>query len=125
MIRCNVKGNFKNSLGILNRVLKTDYMSVLRKYAEEGVEALKEATPVRTGKTAASWNYEITREGSSIVINWTNSNIVNGIPIAVILDMGHGTRGGGYVQGRNYISPAIQPIFDVIAEKAWKEVTGN
>lgn len=125
MIRCNVKGNFKNSLGILNRVLKTDYMSVLRKYAEEGVEALKEATPVRTGKTAASWNYEITREGSSIVINWTNSNIVNGIPIAVILDMGHGTRGGGYVQGRNYISPAIQPIFDIIAEKAWKEVTGN
>ena len=125
MIQCTVKGDFKNSLGILNRILKTDYMSILEKYAEQGVEALAAATPVRTGKTAASWDYSITRESGSIVITWTNSNVVNGIPIAVILDMGHGTRGGGYVQGRNFISPAIQPVFDEIADKAWKEVTRN
>lgn len=123
MIRCTVKGNFKKTRSFLKRSLKLDFESLLVKYAEEGVEALKSATPVVTGKTAESWGYEIKKEPGIISIYWTNSNIENGIPIAVILDYGHATGTGGYVQGRHFISPAIQPIFDKIANAAWKEVT--
>lgn len=123
MIRCTVKGNFDQTKSFLKRALKLDFESLLIKYAEEGVEALKSATPVVTGKTANSWGYEIKKEPGVISIYWTNSNIERGIPIAVILDYGHATGTGGYVQGRHYISPAIQPIFDKIANAAWKEVT--
>lgn len=122
MIRCTVKGDFKKTDSFLKRLRKLDFESVLKKYAEEGVKVLSSATPVVTGKTAASWNYEIVREDHQISIFWTNSNMNDGVPIAVILDYGHGTGWGGYVQGRHYISPAIQPVFDRIAEAAWKEV---
>jgi hypothetical protein len=87
------------------------------------VAALKSATPVDTGLTANSWYYKIERTKSSISITFNNSNIQNGVPIAIILQYGHGTRNGGWVQGRDYINPAIQPIFDKITEQAWKEVT--
>lgn len=123
MISCTVKGDFKNTKSFLKRGRQLNFERLLKKYAEEGVEALSSATPVRTGLTAASWTYEIIREPHSISIFWNNTNLENGIPIAVILNFGHGTANGGYVQGRHFIDPAIQPIFDQIADAAWKEVT--
>lgn len=125
MIRCTVKGDFKKTRTFLKRIQKTDLGSLLKRYAEEGVKALSSATPVVTGKTAASWDYEIVEERNCISIYWTNSNVNDGVNIAVILDYGHGTGWGGYVQGRHYISPAIQPVFDEIADAAWKEVMKN
>ena len=98
-------------------------MSDLDKYGKEGVAALASATPVDTGLTASSWSYEIKQKNGSISISFKNSNIQNGVPIAIILQYGHGTRNGGWVQGRDYINPAIQPIFDRIANDAWREVT--
>ena len=123
MITCKVKGDFKKLKSFLKRNRQAEIESLLTQYAEEGVNALKAATPVRTGKTAESWQYEIVKEHNKYMINWTNSNVNNGVPIAVILEYGHGTGWGGYVQGRHYISPAIRPIFDKIADNAWKEVT--
>lgn len=125
MIRCTVKGDFKKTKSFLKRARNVDLRSLLTRYAEEGVKALSSATPVVTGKTAASWDYEIVQERNRISIFWTNSNKNEGVPIAVILEYGHGTGWGGYVQGRHYISPAIQPVFDDIAEAAWKEVAKN
>ena len=95
----------------------------LDKYGNQGVAALSSATPVDTGLTAASWYYEIEQKPGSTVITFCNSNIQNGIPIAIILQYGHATGNGGWVQGRDYINPALRPVFDKIAEKAWKEVT--
>ena len=102
-----------------------DFFRNLEKYAREGVTALASATPVDSGTTAASWGYEIQKRHGKVSIYWTNSNINNGVPIAVILQYGHGTNNGGYVQGRDYINPAIRPIFDKIADNAWKEVTSK
>lgn len=90
-----------------------------------GVDALSAATPVDTGKTAASWGYVITRTSDTATITWTNSNVNNGVPIALILQYGHGTGTGGYVKGRDYIKPAIRPVFDELANELWKEVTGR
>lgn len=123
MVRCIVRGDFKNTTNFIKRIRKLDFEHVLTKYAEEGVKALASATPVRTGKTASSWSYEIKKERKQISIYWTNSNFNNNVPIAVIIDYGHATQSGAYVSGRHYISPAIRPIFDQIAEAAWKEVT--
>lgn len=125
MIRCIVKGNFNNTRKFLKRSSKLDVASILRKYADRGVEALRSATPVDTGKTADSWSYDIVEQNGTASIFWTNSNVNQNVNIAVILDYGHGTGWGGYVQGRHYISPAIQPIFDQIADAAWKEVTNS
>lgn len=125
MIRCTVKGDFKKTSNFLKRIRKLDFDSILEKYGEEGVEALSSVTPVRTGKTAASWDYYIEKLPGQVSIYWTNSNIVNNIPIVVILDYGHGTSTGGYVQGRHFISPAIRPVFDKIADAAWKEVNNK
>ncbi len=123
MISINHKGDFSNLKRYLERVKKTAKFSVLDKYGEAGVAALASATPVDTGLTARSWYYEIERSDESTVIVFKNSNIQNGVPIAVILQYGHGTRNGGWVQGRDYINPAIQPIFDKIVNDAWREVT--
>ena len=123
MVRCIVRGDFKNTTNFIKRIRKLDFEHVLIKYAEEGVKALASATPVRTGKTASSWSYEIKKERKQVAIYWTNSNIIDYVPIAVIIDYGHATQSGAYVSGRHYISPAIRPIFDQIAEAAWKEVT--
>lgn len=125
MIRCTVKGDFKRTNSLLKRIMKLDFESVLNQYAEQGVEALKSATPIDTGETADAWDYEIVKESGRVSIYWTNSNENQGIQIAVILNYGHGTGNGGYVAGRHYISPAIQPVFDQIADAAWKEVTKN
>ena len=124
MIRYRQKGSFKNLTMFLERAQKTFDVSSLDKYGQQGVAALASATPVETGKTASSWYYEIIRSKGSVSISFFNSNIQNGVPIAVILQYGHGTGTGGWVQGRDYINPAIQPIFDQIANDAWREVTG-
>lgn len=123
MITFKHRGNFNNTERFFKRAQKMDFYKNLEKYARAGVAALASATPVDTGLTAASWDYEIRKEKNKVSIYWTNSNIQNGVPIAVILQYGHGTNNGGYVRGRDYINPAIQPIFDQIAESAWKEVT--
>lgn len=123
MITFKHRGNFDNTERFFKRAQKMDFYKNLEKYARAGVAALASATPVDTGLTAASWDYEIRKEKNKVSIYWTNSNIQNGVPIAVILQYGHGTNNGGYVQGRDYINPAIQPIFDQIAKSAWKEVT--
>lgn len=116
------KGNFRNSETFLRKASRLNINQILERYAKEGVEALREATPKNTGTTANSWHYKIERSNDRIAIVWSNSNIVNGVPIAVILQYGHGTRNGGYVEGIDYINPAMKPIFDRIAERAWGEV---
>lgn len=123
MISFRQKGDFKKLSTYLERVKEAAKIGVLDKYGQAGVAALASATPTRTGKTASSWGYEIERQNGSIAIVFKNTNINKGVPIAIILQMGHGTGTGGWVQGRDYINPAIQPIFDKIAEDAWKEVT--
>lgn len=105
------------------RVREAARIGVLDKYGREGVAALASATPIDTGVTANSWYYEINRQNGSVSIEFKNSNINNGVPIAIILQYGHATGNGGWVQGRDYINPAIQPIFDTIADNAWREVT--
>jgi hypothetical protein len=123
MIEFRQKGDFSKLTSYLERVKEAAKIGVLDKYGREGVAALASATPVDTGKTASSWYYEIKRQNGSAAITFYNSNINEGVPIAVILQYGHGTRNGGWVQGRDYINPAIQPIFDKIANNAWREVT--
>lgn len=95
---------------------------ILNKYGQAGVDALAAATPVKSGLTASSWYYEVEQGNGSATITFANSNINEGVPIAIILQYGHGTGTGGWVQGRDYINPAIQPIFDQMSEEAWKEV---
>lgn len=123
MISFRQKGDFKKLSTYLERVKEAAKIGVLDKYGQAGVAALASATPTKTGKTASSWTYEIERQNGSVAIVFNNTNINKGVPIAIILQMGHGTGTGGWVQGRDYINPAIQPIFDKIAEDAWREVT--
>lgn len=123
MITFKQKGDFSKLTKYLDKVNKTVKLNDLDKYGREGVAALQSATPVNTGLTARSWYYEIVKENGATKINFCNSNIQNGVPIAIILQYGHGTRQGGWVEGRDYINPAIQPIFDRITDEAWREVT--
>lgn len=123
MITFRQKGDFSNLTRYLERVKGAVNLSLLDKYGREGVAALSSATPVDSGETANSWYYEVENKNGSATISFYNSNIQNGVPIAIILQYGHGTGTGGWVQGRDYINPAIQPIFDKIANEAWKEVT--
>lgn len=123
MISFRQKGDFKKLNSYLERLEEVIKLGKLNKYGERGVSALASATPVDTGLTASSWQYSINREKDSVSISFENTNINNGVSIAILLQYGHGTRNGGYVQGRDYINPAIQPLFDRIAEEAWKEVT--
>ena len=97
----------------------------LRKYGEKGVNALKEATPKDSGLTATSWKYKIEKEAGKTSLTFYNSNVQNGVPIAIILQYGHGTRNGGWVEGYDYINPAIRPIFKELADAAWREVKGK
>lgn len=124
MISFRSKGDFRNVEKALKHSLGFRYRSVLEKYAREGVRALAAATPVDTGETASSWDYEIVEEAGRISVHWVNNNVQNGVNIALILQYGHGTGTGGYVQGIDYINPALKPIFDQMAESAWKEVSG-
>lgn len=123
MISFTHKGDFSKTTKFLERAKSVARISRFDKFGQQGVSALAAATPVETGKTANSWYYEITNEKGSTTISFLNSNSQNGVPIAIILQYGHGTRNGGWVQGRDYINPAIQPLFDRIADEAWREVT--
>ena len=123
MISFRHKGDYSKVTRYLEKVKASARLGILDKYGREGVAALESATPVRTGLTARSWSYEIEHANGSATITFNNSNIQNGVPIAIILQYGHGTGTGGWVEGRDYINPAIQPIFDKIADDAWREVT--
>lgn len=123
MISFRQKGDFSKLTRYFERVKEVVRLGDLDKYGQEGVAALASATPVRTGVTANSWYYKISNKGGRAVISFHNSNIQNGVPIAIILQFGHGTRNGGWVEGRDYINPAIRPVFEKIAKDAWEEVT--
>ena len=123
MVTFRQKGDFSKLTRFLEKAKEVVHLGDLNKYGRAGVAALASATPVDSGETAGSWYYKITNKSDSAVISFRNSNIQNGVPIAIILQYGHGTGTGGWVQGRDYINPAIQPIFDQIANNAWREVT--
>ena len=123
MITIEHKGDFTKLTRYLERLKETVRLGILDKYGRKGVDALSSATPLDSGKTASSWYYEIEHVRDSATIIFKNSNVNDGVLIAIILQYGHGTGTGGWVAGRDYINPAIQPIFDEMAEEAWKEVT--
>jgi hypothetical protein len=123
MISVNQKGDFSKLTRYLIKAKTAAKVGDLDRFGKEGVAALASATPVDSGLTANSWHYKIERMNGKVSITFYNSNVQNGVPIAIILQYGHGTRNGGWVQGRDYINPAIQPIFDKITENAWREVT--
>lgn len=123
MISFRQKGDFSKLTRFLEKAKNAVHLGVLDKYGREGVAALASATPLDSGKTASSWYYEVQHGEGTASINFYNSNVNKGVPIAIILQYGHGTGTGGWVQGRDYINPAIQPIFDKIANEAWREVT--
>ena len=116
------KGDFKKLTGFFERAKEIFGLGILNKYGEKGVAALSAATPIDSGETASSWYYEIENRGGSAALIFKNSHVHNGVPIAIILQYGHGTRTGGWVEGRDYINPAIQPLFDELAAEAWEEV---
>lgn len=122
MISFRQKGDFSNLTKFLERAKEAVHIGDLDKYGREGVAALASATPIDSGQTANSWKYKIEQKKGTVSLSFYNTNIQNGVPIAVILQYGHATRNGGWVQGRDYINPAIQPIFDKIANEAWREV---
>lgn len=122
MITFKHKGDFEKTTKFLKRVKSLNIKSVLEKYGKVGVNALKEATPKDTGKTSESWTYKVTVTKTLCRIDWRNTNIVDGVPIALILQYGHATRNGGYVEGIDYINPTMKPIFEDILNKVWKEV---
>jgi len=125
LITFHHRGNFARTYNFLRKASRKEFYSKIEKYAQMGVDALASATPVDTGKTAESWGYEIVRKPNSITIYWTNSNKNDGVPIAVIIQYGHGTGTGGYVVPNDYINPSIKPIFQEIADSVWKEVTAS
>lgn len=119
------KGDFSKTIKFLNKVKNVKINDILSKYGAIGVNALSQATPKDSGVTSRSWNYKIEVNNDNASIVWYNTNIVKGVNIAVILQYGHGTRNGGWVEGRDYINPAMKPIFDKIADQVWKEVINN
>lgn len=124
MISIRSRGNFDNTESFLTRMAKGDYLDrLLDECGRKGVSALQSATPRDTGNTADRWYYEVSRDSSGVTITWSNTNINEGVPIAIILQYGHGTGTGGYVKGRDYINPALKPVFDEISRELWREVT--
>jgi len=122
MIKFKHRGSFNNTERFFDKAGKINFRYILGRYAQEGVAALAAATPIDSGATSESWDYEIVISRNQSTIAWTNSNVINGVPIAIILQYGHGTKNGGYVQGRDYINPAIRPVFDKMADDMWREV---
>ena len=123
MIRFRQKGDFSKLTRFLEKAKEAVHLGNLDKYGREGVAALSSVTPVESGLTASSWYYEITNKNGIARITFLNSNIQNGVPIAIILQYGHGTGTGGWVEGIDYINPAVRPLFNKIADTAWREVT--
>lgn len=123
MITFTQKGDFSNTERYLNRLKTLELNSILNKYGTMGVNILSNATPKESGETAESWYYTIVQRPGYYSIRWHNRHENDGVPIAVILQYGHGTGTGGYVQGRDYINPAVRPLFEEMLDLAWKEVT--
>lgn len=123
MIRVTSSGSFKKTEAFLNKMSRGDIYSSIVSGAEAGVRALAQATPLESGLASDSWGYEIERSGRAVTIKWTNTDVENGFPVAIMLQLGYGTGTGGYVQGRDYINPAMKPIFDKISADVWKAVT--
>lgn len=123
MIRFEHKGDFSKTARYLQQMKKMDLRRILDKYGQKGVDALSSATPMDSGLTANAWSYSVDLKNGSIALNFNNSNVQDGVPIAIIIQYGHGTGTGGWVEGRDYINPAIQPIFDEITDELWREVT--
>lgn len=122
MISVSSRGGFSKTEAFLRRA-RDLRIQILSRYGEEGVRALSLATPKDTGETASSWYYQIKEDNASTTIEWLNRHVEDGVPIAVILQYGHGTNGGGYVEGIDYINPAMRPLFEEIANSVWKEVS--
>lgn len=123
MIEFNQRGNFDKSVKFLNFIYRRDFMKHLDGLAIEGQNALESATPIDTGLTARSWYYDIKTTRNQIKISWYNSNLTNGVPVAILVQYGHATETGYWVEGKDFINPAIRPVFDRIAEQVWGEVT--
>jgi hypothetical protein len=123
MIVLKTTGKLKKTEKFLSKMSRFDIRRILNKYGEEGVNALAENTPVRSGETASSWRYKVSINNGIATVTWSNTHVEKGVNIAIILQYGHGTRNGGYVQGIDYINPALKPVFNALAEEAWMEVT--
>jgi hypothetical protein len=123
LIKIIQEGDFSKTMRFFNRVLRKNYRNIIADYANRGIEALQKATPEDSGKTADSWNYEIIDGDGMTTLYFTNSNTQNGVTVAVLLIYGHGTRNGGYVEGIDFVTPALRPIFQELADKIWKEAT--
>lgn len=125
MIKVSSKGDFSKTVKFLKKsaIGRRYYRHIIENYAREGVRLLSANTPTDTGRTANSWDYEITETTNALTITFTNSNVNHGVNIAMLIQMGHATGTGGYVQGRDFINPVIQPLFDKLADDLWKEVT--
>lgn len=125
MFKISQRGSFKNTEAFLNNAKKLNIDELLHEYGRFGVDALSNATPTRTGLTAASWYYTVSKKRGTYRIIWRNKNVQDGTPIAVLIQYGHATGNGGYIEGRDFINPAMQPIFDEIAADVWKVVIGR
>jgi len=125
MIFVSTSGSFQNAESFLKNVPKANIRSVLESCGQEGVRALSAATPQESGRAAQSWYYNVKKTASGWELSWSNSDVENGFPVAIMLQYGHGTGTGGYVQGTDYINPALKPIFDKISDRAWKAVTST
>lgn len=123
MFKITSTGSFKKTRKYLDSIYKQDYIRILNQYGQMGVELLKEATPIDTGLTAESWDYTIEINRDSYTISWTNSNTTDNIPIVILLQYGHATRNGSFVEGIDFVNPAIEPVFKQMAHELWKKVT--
>lgn len=123
MITVKHSGSFKRTEKFLKKMSRSDFRAALEAYGEAGVQALAEATPKDSGETAASWSYEIRPVENGVEIYWKNSNVNDGVNVAILIQYGHGTRQGAYVEGIDYINPAIQPVIDKLSKAIWEEVT--
>lgn len=123
LIKIKHKGNFNKTEKFFNRVLKREYLNVLDRYGQMGVDVLRSVTPSDSGRTAESWNFGIEEGNGSVTIYWSNSNENDGVNIAILLLYGHGLQNGGYVEGFDFVNPAMRPIFEKMADECWKEVT--
>jgi hypothetical protein len=125
MISFTETGSFKDIQAFLKSVAKVDFVKLLESYGQDGITALSNATPTETGLAAHSWSCEVSSSGGVYEIAWLNSDVENGFPVVIMLQFGHGTGTGGYVQGIDFINPAIRPVFDLIADNVWKAVTST
>lgn len=125
MFELTSSGSFNNTETWLKKLAKSNFYNKMDEYGRRGVQALSSATPVDSGETATSWYYEIVEKNDYTAIEWRNSHMAGSTPVAILLQYGHGTGTGGYVQGRDFINPAIQPVMDKIAADVWKVVTGG